>query len=146
MLQAASPATAACWARCGRLPVTSTPLQEILFSGSGCAVVTSWGGVSRAEKEYFTEGVEMHLPNPFGLPRAALGPCGCSPQKETLCHPCPCTLGRSIPVCLAMFRLSGWDQPLLQNKHQAHRQSCLVLGSWQGKLSLALSSALLALL
>lgn len=45
--------------------MTSTSLKEILFPGNGCAAVIFWGGVSRAEKEYFTEGVEMYLQNPL---------------------------------------------------------------------------------
>lgn len=48
--------------------MTSTSLQEIMFSGNSCTVVIFWEGVSRAEKEYFTEGVEMYFQNPLDLP------------------------------------------------------------------------------
>lgn len=52
--------------------MTSTSLQEILFSRNGCVVVIFWGDVSRAKKEHFTEGVEMYLQTHLDLPQAAV--------------------------------------------------------------------------
>lgn len=80
----------------GGCPVTSTPLQEILFSGNGCAVVIFWGGVSRAEKEYFTQGVEPSKPLEATTSRCTLRPRESWSQKETLCHHCPFTWGKPM--------------------------------------------------
>lgn len=129
----------------GGCPVTSTSLKEILFSGNGCAVAMFWGRVSRAEKEHFTEGVEIYLQNPLDLLQAAVqwGPVKVHPKKR-LCHQCSLTLGRYIP-CFGHADSLGGISLFAEGTPGTH-QLCLALSSSRRKLSLALSSVLLALL
>lgn len=121
----------------GGCPVTSTSLQEILFSRNGCAVVIFWGDVSRAEKEHFTEGVEMYLQTHLDLPQAAVhsSPVKVDPNKRHFPISVPSPRASTSTLCSAMQALWVRSAPT-QKEHEPHVQPCLALSSRQAKAEL----------